>query len=50
MLLLCYSPDTDFPEEISTSNNTLINQKNTNNTRIGITQDVISITATASTK
>lgn len=50
MLLLRYSPDPDFPEEISTSSNTLINQKNTNNTRIGITQDVISITATASTK
>lgn len=50
MFLLRYSPDPDFPEEISTSSNTLINQKNTNNTRIGITQDVISITATASTK
>ena len=34
MLLLRYSPDPDFPEEISTSSNTLINQKNTNNTRI----------------
>ena len=29
MLLLRYSPDPDFPEEISTSSNTLINQKNT---------------------
>ena len=40
----------NFPLERSTSTRILISQKKTNNTRSGITQEVISITATASTK